>query len=498
MLENNTDQIPGTGNRIQSAADPAADPRRWLALALISVATLMIVLDSSIVTIALPHAQAALHISASNRQWVVTAYTLPFGGLLLIGGRIADFVGRKRVFLIGLLGFAAASALGGAAVSEAMLFTARALQGVFAAVLAPAALSLIAVTFTEERERSKAFGVYGAVQGAAGALGLILGGILTEYASWRWCLFVNVPLAIAVAGLAPAIVRESRAEGDRRYDVPGAVLATGGLIALVYGFTEAASSGVGWLAPSTLSLLAVAVVLLAAFVAREARTSHPLLPLRVVLERNRGGALLASLLIFAAMFGIMLFLTYFFQINLGYRPLTAALGFLPFSGGIILTAMLVSGLLNRLGPKPLMVTGTAVGTAGLVLLSTLHVGSTWLSGVLPAEIVMSIGLGMVFVPISTVALHGIKPHDAGVASAMINATQQIGGALGTALLNTLYVAAVTSYLADHSRVTTSLQLSGYIHGYRIAFIAGGAFLAIALIILIVSINAKRTVPADVS
>ncbi|GAA4514828.1 MFS transporter [Actinoallomurus oryzae] len=468
-----------------------------MALALIAVSTLMVVLDSSIVTIAMPHAQADLHISANSRQWVVTAYTLAFGGLLLIGGRIADFAGRKRAFLIGLLGFAAASAIGGAAVNEAMLFGARALQGAFAALLAPAALSLVAVTFTEPAERARAFGVYGAVQGAGGAVGLILGGVLTEYADWRWCLFVNVPLAIAVAVFAPSTIRESRAEGDRRYDVPGAILATGGLTALVYGLTEAASSGVGRLAPVTVILLASAVVLLAAFVVREARTSHPLLPLRVVLDRNRGGMLLASLLIFAGMFGIFLFLTYFFQVNLGYNPLVAALAFLPFSSGIILTATLVSRLLNRFGPKPLLVTGTALGTAGLLLLTTLDEGSGWVGGVLPSEIVMSIGLGMVFVPISTVAMHGIAPHDAGVASAVINATQQVGGALGTALLNTLYVAAFSGYLASHAPANAQkVQLGAYLHGYHVAFAAGGGILALALVVFIVSINADRTTPAD--
>lgn len=471
------------------AAEPTpTDPRRWLALALIAVSTLMVVLDSSIVTIAMPHAQADLNISAGNRQWVVTAYALAFGGLLLIGGRIADFAGRKRAFLVGLLGFAAASAIGGAAVNEEMLFSAPALQGAFAALLAPAALSLVAVTFTEPLERAKAFGVYGAVQGAGGAVGLILGGILTEYTTWRWCLFVNVPLAIAVAALTPAIIRETRAEGDRRYDVPGAVLATGGLTALVYGFTKAASDGVGWLAPSTLGLLAAALVLLAAFVVRELRTSHPLLPLRVILDRNRGGALLGSLLVFAGMFGIFLFLTYFFQVNLGYGPLVAALAFLPFSGGIIVTATLVSRLLTRFGPKPLLVLGSALATAGLLLLMPLRDGSSWAGGVLPSEIVLSIGLGMVFVPISTVAMHGVAPHDAGVASALINATQQVGGALGTALLNTLYVAAFSGYLATHG---TGSAGGAYLQGYHVAFAAGGGVLALALLVFLFFINAKR-------
>ncbi len=306
--------------------------------AVIAIAQLMVVLDASIVTIALPRAQEDLGISDADRQWVITAYTLAFGGLLLLGGRIADFVGRKRIFLIGLLGFAAASALGGAAQNEAMLFGARALQGAFAALLAPAALSLITVTFTAPRERAKAFGVYGAISGGGAAIGLILGGVLTEYASWRWCLFVNVPIAIAAALAALPTVHESRAEGDRHYDVPGAVLVTGGLVALVYGFTEAAKTGVGWLSAQTLSLLAVAAVLLIGFVMVERRTAHPLLPLPIVTDRNRGGSFLASLLVGAGLFAMFLFLTYYFQINLGYSPLKSGFAFLPFSVGIIVTA----------------------------------------------------------------------------------------------------------------------------------------------------------------
>jgi len=397
-----------TATRGSSAA---ADPRRWLALA---------VIVASIVNIALPHAQTDLRISDTDRQWVLTAYTLAFGGLLLLGGRVADFAGRRWVFLIGLIGFAAASAAGGAAQNAATLVGARALQGAFAALLAPAALSLIAVTFLEPHERAKAFGVYGAVAAGDGALGLILGGVLTEYASWRWCLFVNVPIAVAAALAALPTVRESRADGARRYDVPGAVLVTGGLVALVYAFTQAAKPGAGWLAAPTLALLAAAAVLLAAFVVVEARTAHPLLPLRVVLDRNRGGALLTSLLLSCGMFAMFLFLAYYYQVSLGYQPLRSGLAFLPFSGGIIVTASLASTLLPRVGPKPLLVTGMALGTAGMFWLTRLDGSSTWLSGVLPALVVMSVGLGLVFVPLSGVALFGIAPHDAGVASAMLN------------------------------------------------------------------------------
>ena len=472
----------------------APDPKRWLALAVIAIAQLMVVLDASIVTIALPRAQEDLGITDADRQWVITAYTLAFGGLLLLGGRIADFVGRKRIFLVGLVGFAAASALGGVAQNEAMLFGARALQGAFAALLAPAALSLITVTFVEPRERAKAFGVYGAIAGGGAAIGLILGGVLTEYASWRWCLLVNVPIAIAAALAALPTVHESRAEGDRHYDVPGAVLVTGGLVGLVYGFTEAAKAGVGWLSVPTLSLLAASAVLLAAFVVVEARTEHPLLPLRVVLDRNRGGSFLASLLVGAGLFSMFLFLTYYFQINLGYSPLKSGFAFLPFSGGIIVAAGLASALLPRTGPKPLMLTGLAMATAGLLYLTQLGTNTSWVSHVLPAEIVMSVGLALVFVPLSSLSLFGVAPRDAGVASAMLNTTQQIGGSLGTALLNTLYASAVTGYLASHTPSAAGagvFKLEAFLHGYRVAFVLGGILLALSLVIVAIFVNARR-------
>jgi len=470
------------------------DPRRWLALAVIAIAQLMVVLDASIVNIALPRAQVDLGISDADRQWVITAYTLAFGGLLLLGGRIADFVGRKRIFLIGLIGFAAASGLGGIAQNEAMLFGARALQGAFAALLAPAALSLITVTFTEPRERAKAFGVYGAIAGGGAAIGLIMGGVLTEYASWRWCLLVNIPIAIAAALAAIPTVKESRADGDRHYDIPGAVLVTGGLVALVYGFTEAAKPGVGWLSVNTLGLLAVAAVMLVAFVVVEARTSHPLLPLRVVLDRNRGGSFLASLLVGAGLFAMFLFLTYYFQINLGYSPLKSGFAFLPFSAGIIAAAGLASALLPRTGPKVLMLSGLGMATVGLFYLTQLGTDSSWLTHVLPAEIVMSVGLALVFVPLSSLALFGVAPRDAGVASAMLNTTQQIGGALGTALLNTLYASAVAGYLTSHHPATggaSAFQLEAYLHGYRVAFVIGGFLLAAALVVVALFVNAKR-------
>lgn len=474
--------------------DGGPDPRRWLALGVIAIAQLMVILDASIVTIALPQAQHDLGISDADRQWVVTAYTLAFGGLLLLGGRIADFVGRKKIFLVGLIGFAAASALGGAAQNAGMLFGARALQGAFAALLAPAALSLITVTFTEPRERAKAFGVYGAISGGGAAIGLILGGVLTEYASWRWCLFVNVPIAIFAALAALPTVHESRADGDRHYDIPGAITVTAGLVALVYGFSQAAKVGVGWLDPTTIGLLVASIVLLAAFVFIEYRTPHPLLPLRVVLDRNRGGSFIASLLVGAGLFAMFLFLTYYFQLNLGYSPLKAGFAFLPFSGGIIVAAGLASSLLPRVGPKPLMVTGLALATVGIFYLTQLDQQSSWVSHVLPAEIVMSVGLALVFVPLSSLSLFGVEPRDAGVASAVLNTTQQVGGSLGTALLNTLYASAVANYLVSNRPGSAGLQsfkFDAYLHGYRVAFVVGGALLAAALLVIIVMVNAKR-------
>jgi EmrB/QacA subfamily drug resistance transporter len=431
----------------------APDPRRWGILAVVIVAQLMIVLDASIVTIALPSAQHALHISTANRQWVITAYTLAFGGLLLLGGRIADFSGRKRMFVVGLLGFAAASALGGLAVDESMLFAARALQGAFAALMAPAALSILTITFQHDaKERAQAFGAYGAVSGAGGAIGVLLGGVLTEYASWRWCLLVNVPIAILASIGAVFVVHESRTEGSTRYDVPGAVLSTLGLVSLVYGFTKA--EGDGWGATVTVVLLVVAAVLLAGFVLLETRTSHPLLPIRVVRDRNRGGAFLASLLTGAGLFAMFVFLSYYLQSVLHYTPLKAGLAFLPFAFGIIFAAGASTGLVPRIGPRVPMTVGLLVAAGGLAWLTQIGVHSDFWVHVAPQEILMSMGLGLAFPAFSSTALIRIHDRDAGVASALVNTTQQIGGSLGTALLNTLAATATASYLLSHGVAAT--------------------------------------------
>ena len=489
------------------------DPKRWLALAVIAIAQLMIVLDASIVNIALPSAQKDLGISDADRQWVVTAYTLTFGGFLLLGGRIADYMGRKRTFIVGLIGFAAASALGGIASTAGLLYAARGLQGTFAALMAPAALSLISVTFIEAKERATAFGVYGAVSGGGAAIGIILGGTLTEYASWRWTLGVNVPIALATAAAAWLYVKESKAHGNTKYDIPGAILVTLGLVSLVYGFTEAAKlkdpeSGstevLGWTDSSTLSFLGVGVILLIAFVLWERRSSSPLLPMKVALDRNRGGSYLIFLFIGAGLFAMFLFLTFYFQITMGYSPLKGGFAFLPFSIGIITTAGVVANLLPKLGPKPIMVTGLVSATAGMLMLTQIDTGTNYWAWVLPSELLMSIGMACVFIPASSTALIGVSEHDAGVASALLNTSQQVGGSLGTALLNTLYAGAVTGYLADNLSPTADRAQIGqatsdaFVHGYHVAFFWGSMMLVVALFFAVVMINAKKDdIPEEV-
>ena len=471
-----------------SRGEPEQDPKRFRALAVIGIAQLMIVLDASVVTIALPSAQRALHISVANRQWALTAYTLAFGGLLLLGGRVADFMGRKRMFIISLLGFAAASALGGLAQNSAMLFGARALQGAFAAIMAPASLSLLTVTFTEPKERARAFGVYGAIAGGGAAIGLVLGGLLTEYASWRWTLLINVPIAILAAVAATRLVHESKAEGESRYDIPGALTSTVGLLSLVYGFTRAETDG--WASPITLSLLFVGVALLIAFVLIEQRSRIPLLPLRVVLDRNRGGSFLASLLVGIALFGTFLFLTYYMQAVLGYSALKTGFAFLPFSAGIIFSATMASSLLPRVGPRALMCFGLLLGAIGLAWFTQIGVHTSYVTHVLPAELVVSIGLGFAFVPFTSTALIGVGPHDAGVASALVNATQQVGGSLGTALLNTVAASATASYLlAHHGNPAYADQ--ALVHGYTVGFTVSAAILLVAVIVAGSLVRASR-------
>jgi EmrB/QacA subfamily drug resistance transporter len=465
---------------------PPTPPNRWAALAVIAVAQLLIILDVTIVNIALPTAQAALDISDANRQWVVTAYTLPFGGLLLLGGRIADFTGRKRAFIVGLVGFGAASALGGAATSAGMLFAARGLQGAFGALMAPAALSLLTVTFTEPRERARAFGVYGAVAGGGGAVGLLLGGVLTEYASWRWTLLVSTPIAVGAALCALRYVTESRATGNTRYDLPGALTSTAGLLALVYGFTEASTDG--WTAPLTLALLAAAAGLLVAFVVIETRSTHPLLPLRIVLDKNRGAAYLARLLVGVAIFGVFLFLTYYLQHTLHYSALETGVSFLPFTAGIVAGAAVSTRLLPKVGPRVAMTAGLALATAGMLLLVRVGVDTGYWTHVIPAEVVMSLGMGATFGPLASTALIGVAEHDAGVASALVNTAQQVGGSLGTAMLNTVATSVAAAYLVEQGPAAAVAR------GYSVVFGVSAALLGVATIATWLLVRPERRSP----
>ena len=470
------------------------DPNRWRALLVIAIAQLMVVLDASIVNIALPSLQADLGISDANRQWVVTGYTLAFGGLLLLGGRIADFWGRKRAFMTGLLGFAGASALGGVAQNQEMLFSARALQGVFAALLAPAALSLISVTFTDSKERAKAFGVYGGLSAGGAAIGLILGGVLTQYASWHWCLLVNVPIAILAFFLAIPNVHESKATGDTRYDIPGAITSSLGLVSLVYGITQVAE--LGWSDPTTLSWFGASLVLLASFFVIESRTSHPLLPMNILLDRNRGASYLTSFIVGAGLFGMFLFLAYFFQGILQYSPIKAGLLFLPFSVGVGISAGIASVVLPRFGPRYVSFIGLLLATAGMLLLTQLDPASSYVSDILPALMVLSLGMGLVFVPISATALFGVGNHDAGVASAVLNTAQQIGGALGTALLNTVAVTATANYFtANMIDPTDPANAGAFAFGLTEGFVAtftwSAGFMIVGAIIWVFMINADK-------
>jgi EmrB/QacA subfamily drug resistance transporter len=462
------------------------DPTRWRALGVIAIAQLMVVLDASIVNLALPSAKAALGITDANQQWVITAYTLTFGGLLLLGGRIADYVGLKRAFIIGLIGFATASALGGFAPSQGFLFAARGLQGAFAALLAPAALSLLTVTFHEPKERARAFGVYGAISGGGAAIGLLLGGVLTEYLSWRWCLLVNAPIAIAAVFMAIPWVHESKAEGDTRYDVAGAVTATLGLVSLVYGFTKAAPKGLQdsahWAAPGTLIWFAAAAILLTSFFVTENRVSNPLLPMRVLLDRNRGASYLVSLITGIGLFAMFLFLGLYLQVILRYSPVKAGFAFLPFSLGIILGAGASSQLLPRVGPKPLLIPGLIAGSVGLLLLTRVTPQTSYATHVLIPMLIISVGMAFVFIPVSSTALHAISHHDAGVASAMINTSQQVGGSLGTALLNTVAVTTSAAYLTAHEALGRAATPAALTEGYTRAFAVGAGFLFTAAVV----------------
>ncbi|MET7622191.1 MFS transporter [Streptomyces sp. NPDC005408] len=464
--------------------------RRWAALIFIAMAQLMSALDATIVNIALPSAQRDLGFSDANRQWVITAYTLAFAALVLLGGRIADYLGRRRAFLIGLVGFAVASAVGGAAVNLGMLTGARALQGCFAALLAPTTLSLLAVMFTEPKERGKAFGVYGAIAGSGAAIGLLLGGVLAEYLNWRWCLYVNVPIsAVAFTGAAILLPADRPAQ-RHRLDVPGALLAAAGLVSLVYGCNQAVDRG--WSSGIVIGLLAASAVLLTVFVFVQSRVAEPLLPLHIVRERNRGGSYLAMGLALAGMLGLFLFLTYYFQIVLEYSPVKTGLAFLPLTLAVQLGAAGIAlRFLPRVPPRTIMVPGLLAASGAMVLLANLGPGSGYVSLVLPAELLLGVGLGCVFVPAISTATQSVDPRDAGIASAVANASQQTGSSIGTALLNTIAASATAGYLADHAQQQAdgTPPVAALVHGYAVAAAWGAGILATAAILTALLVNA---------
>jgi EmrB/QacA subfamily drug resistance transporter len=478
--------------------EDAHHARRWWILAILGLAQLMVVLDATIVNIALPSAQHDLGFSDESRQWIVTAYALAFGSLLLLGGRIGDLFGRKWVFIAGLGGFAIASAIGGAAQSFGMLVGARALQGVFGAMLAPAALSLLTTTFTNPSERNKAFGIFGAIAGSGAAVGLLMGGVLTEYLSWRWCLYVNLAFAaVAVAGAFTLLTNMANPEKPR-LDIPGTLTASAGLFALVYGFSHASETS--WSNGTTIGFLVAGVALLAGFVAIQQRVAHPLLPLRIVLDRDRGGSYLAMGLSAIAMFGVFLFLTYYLQQNLGFSPIKTGLGFLPMTFAIMFTATTAqTQLIPRFGARPLIGSGLALGAVGMLLLTGIGMDSSYATHVLPGLLVMGLGLGLVFAPAMSSATLGVEPSDAGVASATVNTMQQIGGSIGTALLSTLAASATTSALADAGPAAASKAVvaQAAIHGYTTAFYWSAAIFAVAAVICTALLRSGVHEPSEV-
>jgi EmrB/QacA subfamily drug resistance transporter len=478
----NSGTQPGWG----ATAQP--DPQRWLILIVIAIAQLMVVLDATVMNIALPSAQKALGFSVVDRQWIVTAYSLSFGSLLLFGGRLADLVGRRVMFITGLAGFAIASAIGGASVSFAMLVTARACQGVFGAMLAPAALSLLATTFTDPKERGKAFGIYGSVAAGGGAVGLLLGGALTSYLSWRWCLYINLFFAgLAIAG-ALMFLHARSGPRQAQLDIPGVLLVSTGVFCVVYGFSNAATHG--WGTPSTYLFLAAGVVLLAVFVFWMSRAKSPLMPPRVVLDRNRGAAYLAILLAGAGMFGIFLFVTYYLQDTLNYSPVITGVAFLPMVACIAIasnTSNIV--LMPRIGPKPIVSAGLLLAAVGMVLFTRIGLHSGYAAIILPALLVTGLGMGLMFSTAFNTGTYGVSPSDSGVASAMVNTGQQLGGSIGTSLLNTIFASAVASYAAAHLALlglspaaVATVRANATIHGYVTAFWwVGGIFLFGAIV-----------------
>ena len=501
--------------RASTPGSPAADGNRRLGLALFVIATaqLMVVLDSAIVNVALPHIQRALGFTGSGLEWVVTAYAVTFGGLLLLGGRSGDLLGRRKIFIAGLVLFSVASLLGGFATSQAWLLAARAVQGVGGAMIAPTALALITTTFPEGSQRNRAMGVYAAMSGGGAAVGLVAGGLLTTYLSWRWVMFVNVPIGIVTAILAGYVLTEStRRRG--RFDLPGAITSTAGVALLVYGLSNASTDQHGvshWTDGKVVVSLAAAVLLLVSFVLIEWRSSHALMPLRILENRSRTGAYLVMLCLATAMFGVFFFLTIFVQEVLGYSALRSGLAFLPFAGTIVLMSGIVSQVIGRIGARPLMIAGTSIGAVGFYWFSHLTVHSQYVSGLLGPMLVTSFGFGLLFVPLSLVALHKVRGEDSGVTSSLLNTGQQVGGAIGLAALGTVTWTAVSDsvkhQVAQAAAVAgrTGLHLpaaksgvvpAAILHqalavGISRGFLVAAGIVVLALIVVLVSIRLRR-------
>jgi EmrB/QacA subfamily drug resistance transporter len=481
-------EVDGRGTD-RNAAHPMStpstqrEPNRWAVLALLSVAQLMVVLDATIVTIAIPSAQTALHFSTDSRQWIVTAYALAFGSLLLLGGKLGDLFGRKWTLIAGLVGFSIASALGGLAQSFGVLVAARTLQGGFGALLAPSALGLLTVTFEGSPDRPTAFGIFGAIAGGGASLGLILGGALTQVLSWRWCLYVNLVIAVPTTIVAFRLLANHSAPEREPIDIPGVLTSALGLFALVYGFSNAETQS--WSATATIVALVASPLLLTAFVLIERRAKHPLLPLHIIWDRARGGAYTTIALAGAGVFAVFLFLTYFLQQQLGLSPLTTGLAFLPLTGVLVVTSTTVqTRVIQHTGVKPLVLAGTTLGAIAMFLFTRLTPGSSYAGDVLPGLLVLGVGMGCIFAPAFSTATLGVEGREAGVASAMVNTSQQVGGSVGTSLLSTIFASAVASYTVGHLH-TTGLADAAAVHGYTTAFWWAVAIFALAFLLAIV-------------
>jgi EmrB/QacA subfamily drug resistance transporter len=468
---------------------PSTPPRRLgVALAVIATAQLMVVLDTTIVNVALPHIQNALHFSGSSLEWVVNGYTLAFGGLMLLGGRSGDLLGKRRIFIFGILLFSAASLLGGLATGQGWLLAARAVQGAGAAFAAPTALSLIAVTFPEGAARNRAMAVYAAMSVAGGSAGLIAGGLLVNYLDWRWVLFVNVPIGVLVALLAPRVLSESeRRRGN--FDLPGAATASLGLAALVYGVSNAATTANGvshWGDSKVIASLAAAFTLLAAFAAIEARSTHPLLPVRVLRSRDRSGAYLIALFVVTAMSGMFFFLTLFLYDVWGYSSLKTGVAYLPIMATVMVMSVAASQLVPRVGARALLITGSVVAAGGLLWLSRLNEHSSYAGGMLGPMMVAAAGIGLMFVPMTLVSLTKVADGDAGVASSLLNTGQQVGGAIGLAILGTVAWSTVAASL--RSGATQSHALA---YGFSKGFAVSAGITLLTLVVALVMLRVRR-------